>query len=214
MSPTDEPTRKHFIELYDSTPPWDIGRPQSDLAAAFDELELRGSAIDLGCGTGEHVLALVRRRGVEAWGIDSTPAAIAAARAKARERGIERAQFIEGDALAVDALGRLFDTVIDCGLFHVLSETERRRYIEQLGRVVPRGGLHLMLGFASNSSGFGPRGYSPEELRAYFGVGWIERFIRPAGYETNATKPDGQPAPKLPDGRMAMPAWLSCFERS
>jgi hypothetical protein len=71
-----------------------------------------------------------------------------------------------------------------------------------------------MLGFASNSSSFGPRGYSPEQLRAYFAGGWIERFIRPAGYETNETMPDGQPAPRLPDGRTAMPAWLSCFERS
>lgn len=213
MSPTDEPTRKRFLDMYDATPPWDIGRPQSELAAVFDELELRGSAIDLGCGTGEHVLALARRPGVEAYGLDTTPAAIAAAWAKARKRGIQLAHFIEGDALGLDALGRQFDTVIDCGLFHVISEAERLRYIAQLGGVVPRGGLHLMLGFAANGSDVGPRGYTPDQLREYFAEGWTERFIRPAGYEINELRPNAEPAPKLPDGRTAMPAWLSCFER-
>ena len=49
------------------TPPWDIGCPQADLVAAFDEVSLSRSVLDPGCGTGENTLELARR-GLEAWG--------------------------------------------------------------------------------------------------------------------------------------------------
>src|SRR5690242_10661819 len=114
-------TREFFTTAYQGdAPPWDIGRPQRDLVTVFDELRISGSALDLGCGTGENALELARR-GVDAWGVDSTLGAIEAARAKAAERGLS-ATFVHGDALELAALGRRFDTVLDCGLFHVIAE--------------------------------------------------------------------------------------------
>ncbi len=43
------------------------------------------------------------------------------------------------DALDVGELGEQFDTVLDCGLFHVLSD-DRARYIDVLTAVVADGG--------------------------------------------------------------------------
>ena len=61
-----------FDEIYRGTPPRDIGRPQK----AFIELawrgEIRGSVLDIGCGTGEHAL-FVAGAGHEALGIDTAP---------------------------------------------------------------------------------------------------------------------------------------------
>lgn len=79
-------TRERFPDLYNGpTPAWDIGRPQPELLVAFDELALTGSVLDLGCGTGENILELARR-GLEAWGLDATPAALAIAEKKRDDR--------------------------------------------------------------------------------------------------------------------------------
>ena len=193
--------KEFFTNLYDGgPPPWDIGRPQRDLMAAFDALALTGgTALDVGCGTGEHVLELARR-GVAATGLDSTPAAIDAARSKAAERGID-AEFTVGDALDLGALGRQFDVILDCGLFHVISEDDRRRYVEEVRAALVPGGVHVMLGFSINPYERGPRGYSEAELRAYFADGFVEQSMQTAEYQVN-------------DQEVGPPALLSVFERA
>lgn len=194
-------TREFFVQAYEGQPPpWDIGKPQGDLVAVLDELSLSGSALDLGCGTGELVLELARR-GLDAWGIDSTPAAIAAAEQKRGARGL-RARFVVGDALDLAPLGRTFDTILDCGLFHVIAEEDRLRYLKELPRVLPAGGRFLMMGFQTSRAERGPRGYSVEELRRYLADGWREVFVRPGTFETT-----------LP-GRESVPAWVSLFVRT
>lgn len=194
-------TREFFVQAYEGEPPpWDIGKPQRDLVTTFDELQLSGSALDLGCGTGELVLELARH-GVDAWGIDSTPFAIAAAEKKRDARGLE-ATFVVGDALDLAPLGHTFNTVLDCGLFHVISEEDRARYLKELPKVLPVGGRFLMMGFQTSDMERGPRGYSPDELRRYLADSWREEFILPGKFETT-----------LP-GREFVPAWLSLFVRT
>ena len=87
--PLDNPYRDSaepgFNPAYRGTPPWDISRPQAEFVRLEESGEIRGSVLDVGCGTGEHVLYLARR-GHEAWGIDSAPLAIE----KAREIGAAR----------------------------------------------------------------------------------------------------------------------------
>jgi SAM-dependent methyltransferase len=196
-------TREFFAASYEgAAPPWDIGRPQRDLVSVFDELRLSGSAVDLGCGTGENVLELARR-GVDAWGVDTILAAIEAARAKSAERGLS-ATFVHGSALDLAALGRRFDTVLDCGLFHIIAEEERRRYVAELSHVLDAGGRFLMLGFATNR---GPSGYSPGKLRGYL-AGFREVFVRPAAYEF---RPGTMP---IDEDLGGVPAWVSLFERT
>ncbi|MFO0757999.1 MAG: methyltransferase domain-containing protein [Byssovorax sp.] len=201
VRPPGSPSRERFLDAYGagSPPPWDIGRAQDDLVAVFDEIRIAGSALDLGCGTGENVLELARR-GLDAWGIDAAPKAIEIAEKKRAERGLS-ATFKVGDALDLAGLGRTFDTVLDCGLFHVIDEEERRRYLRELAQVLRPGGRHLMLGFATNTTGAGPRGYSPEELRAYFADGFREVLLRPTSFNTVGTP------------STSFSAWVSLFER-
>ena len=119
-----------FDVIYASeTPPgWDIGRPQP----AFDRLakagDLVGSVLDPGCGTGEHAL-LAASIGHEVVGVDLSAKAIELATTKATQRGVE-ARFLVADALRLVDLGEQFDTVLDCGLFHVLDDEERERYVD------------------------------------------------------------------------------------
>ena len=89
---------------------------------------IRGSVLDAGCGTGENALYLASR-GHEVWGLDFIPVAIEGAKAKERGLGVD---FQVGDALKLDQLGRTFDTVIDCGLFHTFADEERPLYVSGL----------------------------------------------------------------------------------
>ena len=111
--------------MYEGTPPWEIGRPQPALLALAEAGAIRGRVLDVGCGTGEHVL-LAASLGLEATGIDVAEAAIERARQKAVERGLE-ARLVVGNVLDLADLGEQFDTVLDSGLSTSWRTTTGRR---------------------------------------------------------------------------------------
>jgi cyclopropane fatty-acyl-phospholipid synthase-like methyltransferase len=169
-------TTEHFEDSYAATPPWDIGRPQ----APFERLATRltGRVLDAGCGTGEHAL-LAAQQGLDVVGIDFAPSAIKLAQEKAEARGLT-ARFVEWDALDLPALGERFDTVLDCGLFHVFDDEPRAQYVASLGGVVNDGGRVYILCFSAEEPGdWGPRRVHPDEIRTSFADGWRVESIEP-----------------------------------
>lgn len=179
------PPPSGFDQAYGGRPPWDIGRPQREVLRLADGGEFVGDVLDIGCGTGENALELARR-GLVVWGVDASPNAVRLARAKAAERG-GSAHFQVGDAFHLDALDRTFDSVLDCGLFHVFDDAERRRYIASLARVLRSRGRYFVLAFsdAEPTDWGGPRRVTEGEIRAAFDPGWAVDYVRPARFETN-----------------------------
>ena len=57
-------------------------------------------------------------------GVDVAEKALAIAREKANDRGIE-VEFAAADTFQLKRLGRRFETVLDCGLFHTFDGDER-----------------------------------------------------------------------------------------
>jgi SAM-dependent methyltransferase len=156
-----------FEEAYQGTPPWDIGRPQPALARIAGDGGAQGPVLDAGCGTGENALAFAES-GFEVVGVDGVEAAIAAARGKARARGLT-AEFLVHDALALGALGRRFRTVVDSGLFHTFDDEERRRYVSSLAAATEPGALVHVLCFSEHEPGTrGPQRVTQAELREAF----------------------------------------------
>lgn len=69
------------------------------------------------------------------------------------EAGGLQAQFLVWNALDLPGLSRMFDTVIDSGFFHVLSDEDRSRSAESLKAVLAPGGKYFMLCFSDRNPG-------------------------------------------------------------
>ena len=85
-------------------------------------------------------------------------------------------------------LGRTFDTLIDCGPFHVFSDSDRERYVSSIAMVTAPGSEVVILCFSDLQPGdYGPRRVKKEEiLQAFQNDGWKVENIRAAVFETNA----------------------------
>jgi SAM-dependent methyltransferase len=173
--------------------PWDIGRPQPVVVRLASEGRFAGAVLDAGCGTGENALH-VASLGLPVLGIDVAETALAMAKVKAVERGIE-AEFVAADALQLQRLRRRFQTVLDCGLFHTFDGDERPRYVASLASVTEHGARLYVLCFSDEGQDLGPHPVSREELRAAFDPahGWTIVAIEPERVQTRFHD-DGAPA--------------------
>ncbi|HWD72948.1 MAG TPA: class I SAM-dependent methyltransferase [Actinomycetota bacterium] len=187
--------------MYASPPPWDIGRPQPAFLALAEAGAIRGRVLDVGCGTGEHVL-MSAGLGLDATGVDLSSRALAAAKDKAHGRG-RTARFLLHDARQLADLGEPFDTVLDCGLFHILSDGDRAAFVDSLHSVLQPGGRYFMLGFSDQQpSEWGRvRKLTQDEIRAAFADGWRIDSIEPSTIDIT-TDPDG------------IRAWLAALTRT
>ena len=178
------PDHRGFDEMYAGVPPWDIGRAQPEVVRIADAGGFKGAVIDVGCGTGENALEL-SARGSPVVGVDAAPRAIEKGRAKALERDLP-AEFLVADVFSLDALGRRFDTALDCGLFHVFEDRERPMYVASLASVLEPGGVLHLLCFSDRQPGdMGPRRVTQRELRDAFADGWDVVEIVPTTFVAN-----------------------------
>ncbi len=112
---------------HDGPAPWDVGQPQPAIVRLASKGRFVGAVLDAGRGTGENALHIASL-GLQVLGVDVAETALAIAREKAENRGIE-AEFALADAFQLGRLGRMFETVLDCGLFHTFDGDERRGYV-------------------------------------------------------------------------------------
>lgn len=174
--------------------PWEIGRPQPAIARLVSQSKFTGAVLDAGCGTGENSL-LVASLGVPVIGIDVAETALTMARQKARERGIQ-VEFEVADAFHLDCLGRKFQTVLDCGLFHTFNSEERPGYVASLASVTDPGATLYILCFSDEAPKTGPHPVRQEDLRTAFdsGSGWNVVSIKADRVLTRFHDDNGAPA--------------------
>ena len=184
----------------DGPAPWDIDRPQPVVVRLAAEGGFAVAVLDAGCGTGENALHIASL-GLPVLGVDVAETALAIARAKATDRGIE-AEFATADALLLERLGRRFATVLDCGLFHTFDGEERPGYVASLASVTEHDGTLHVLCFSDEGPDPGPHPISQQELRSAFnpGTGWNIADLQPDRVQT-----------RFHDH--GAPAWLTTIKR-
>ena len=175
--------------------PWDIGHPQPAIVRlASRRGAFAGTVLDAGCGTGENALH-VASLGFSVLGVDVAETALAIAREKAKDRGLDT-QFAMADAFQLARLDRSFETVMDCGLFHTFDAAEQPRYVASLSSVTAHGGTLYLLCFSDAAPDTVPHPISQSDLRAAFnpGTGWQIAAIEAERVHTTFHGDDGAPA--------------------
>jgi cyclopropane fatty-acyl-phospholipid synthase-like methyltransferase len=140
--------------------------------------------------------------GLDATGVDLAANALRTAEDKARAMG-RTVRFLRHDARRLGELGERFDTVLDCGLFHLFDGDDRAAYVQALRAVVPRGGRYFMLGFSDPQPGEWGRVHelTRGEIEAAFAEGWRVDSIEPSTIDIT-TDPEG------------IRAWLAALTRT
>ena len=172
----------------DQRPPWDLDGPTPFVVDLESRGAFQGRVLDAGCGSGENALFLAAR-GHAVVGIDAAPTAIARATQKAHERDLAGGSvtFVEADACELPGYRAAFDTVLDCGFFHVLSPEDQARYARALARATrPGATLHLLCFSDRNPprtdqrpAGCFTHGVSESEIREAFAERWQLASVTP-----------------------------------
>lgn len=137
---------------YDQLPWFEPGpSPSVKLAVVERFLPKGGEVLDIGCGAGSNVLYLAKN-GYHAHGIDLSPGAVRAARARASESRLT-ADIQEGDALALRFPDRSLDGIVDHGCFHTLPLARREDYARETHRVLRPGGSFVLAWVAREHRG-------------------------------------------------------------
>ncbi|HEX4005155.1 MAG TPA: bifunctional GNAT family N-acetyltransferase/class I SAM-dependent methyltransferase [Acidobacteriaceae bacterium] len=189
----------------DGPAPWDIGQPQPAIVRAASTGAFSGPVLDAGCGTGENSLHLAAL-GLPVLGVDVAETALAMAREKAAGKQAQNpaihVDFAAADAFHLNRLGRTFQSVLDCGLFHTFNAEERPGYVASLASVTEPGGTLVVLCFSDEGPGTGPHPVREADLRAAFSpaAGWSIASIERDRIHTRFHQ-DGAPA------------WLATLDR-
>jgi cyclopropane fatty-acyl-phospholipid synthase-like methyltransferase len=201
---TDNLNKQRFEAHYAGQAPWDIGKPQKAFIDVADRIT--GSVLDTGCGTGDTALFLASR-GNKVTGIDFIEEPISRAKRKAADRGLP-VTFLVKDATTLKDWNERFDNVIDSGLFHILSDEDRKPYVEGLATVLNSGARLFLLCFSDEEPGTqGPRRVSKTELCDAFGDGWEIESIQ-------AVRVESRPETKDLFSEGGAKAWFAMLRRA
>ncbi len=93
-------------------------------------------------------------------------------------------------------MGRTFETVLDCGLFHSFDGDERLAYVASVASVTAHDGTLYVLCFSDHGPDTGPHPVSRQDLRAAFNPGteWDVVDLEPDRVQTRFHDEGGAPA--------------------
>jgi SAM-dependent methyltransferase len=153
--------------------PWDghpLAKSLRDLVEGDNALPA-GTALDLGCGTGDNSLYLAKH-GWQVTGVDFVAKAVDKARAKAAANRLE-IKFDRADAtrLSTEGIGANFKLIVDNGCLHGMNDDDRDAYVREATAVAAPDARLLLVEFIRGAS-FGVPGIDPPEVERRFATDW------------------------------------------
>jgi SAM-dependent methyltransferase len=130
-----------------------------------------GAALDLGCGSATWGVRLAAR-GWQVTGVDNVPRAVARARERIRETGVDM-RVVVGDVTRMlrSAAGSGYDLVLDTGTFHGLTAAQRLDMGREVSSIAARDATVILDCFAPHRRGPLPSGCTQTDVEAAF-PGW------------------------------------------
>ncbi|OBB27806.1 methyltransferase type 12 [Mycolicibacterium peregrinum] len=153
--------------------PWD-GHPLAHSLMSIVEgtthpLSPPGTALDVGCGTGDNAVYLARH-GWRVTGVDYVAKPLKKARAKAA--GLP-AIFAKADVtqLSWSGIGGEFDLIVDSGCLHGMNADDRNAYVREVTAVAAPEAQLLIVAFIPGAS-MGVPGIGFDEVLRRFSTDW------------------------------------------
>ncbi len=156
--------------------PWDghpLAQSLHDLIEGTSDASAlpAGSALELGCGTGDCSIYLAQHRW-QVTAVDFVPKALAKARAKAAAADVQ-INFIRADVtqLSRAGIGSDFQLIVDNGCLHNMSDGDRDAYVREVSTVAAADARLLIVAFLPKGR-IGVRGIDHAEMERRFARGW------------------------------------------
>ena len=171
----------------DGCTPWNKGQPSPPMEEWMSRHRISGRAIVPGCGAG-HDVAMLCRHGLEAWGLDIAPSAIALAK---QNHPKNAESMVEGDLFSPPAgWNGSFDYVFEHTCLCALPPAWRGRYEKAVHDLLKTGGSLVGVWFIHPEMDPGeqgpPFGIGVDELGELFPPSrWqvTEDYVPSTGYE-------------------------------
>ena len=153
--------------------PWDghpLAKSLQDLVEGDGALA-PGTALDLGCGTGDNSIYLAKH-GWQVTGVDFVAKAVDKARAKAEANKVA-VNFARADVtrLSSEGVGSNFGLIVDNGCLHGMSAEDRDAYVREVTAVAAPDARLLLVEFITGGS-YGVPGIDPDEVKQRFAADW------------------------------------------
>jgi SAM-dependent methyltransferase len=153
----------------DKATPWDVGKPDRELAKLVRKGVLRPcKVLELGCGNGNDAVFLARL-GFDVTAVDISEKAVQESRKRA-EKSRVKVRFLVADVADLRTIKEKFDFVLDRCCFHFLPKEKRAGYFRNLRRLLKTGSYLFLVVSSKRDPVKGPYGFSKQEIIQLFGT--------------------------------------------
>ncbi len=155
-------TQVEMDKIYRNMPleeiPWNIETPPDALVELIESGKVKPcKTIDFGCGAGNYAIYLASV-GFDVTGIDISQSAIKTAKENAKKKRV-KCNFLVADVLGdLDEVKQTFDFAYDWELLHHTYPARRKRYVENVYRILNPRGNYLSVCFSEKDPQFGGSG--------------------------------------------------------
>ncbi len=149
-------------EIYGNKPPekipWNIATPADALVELIESEKVKPcKTIEFGCGLGNYAFYLAGQ-GFDVTGVDISPSAVAKAKGNALKQGVA-SRFLAADVLGdLEVVQETFDFAYDWEMLHHIFPENRKKYVENVHRILNPKGKYLSVCFSEKDPQFGGSG--------------------------------------------------------
>jgi len=187
--------KQHWDERYEQDDlPWDTGHPDTYLVRMVSRWpKLAGNVLEIGCGTGSNSIWLAEQ-GFQVTGLDISSSAIAIAKERAAEKGVD-CRLLVDDFFSCPFADAPFTFVFDRGCFHsAAGEEGRAKFVDRVASCLGTGGLWFSL-IGNSDQVF--EGKGPPRLSATAIAGSVESAFEILNLESCLLESRHQASPRF-----------------